>query len=278
MLEIPESTTIARQLNETVSGRSVVNVVAAHSPHKFAFFHENPEDYKELLSGLVIGESLGIGAMIEISAGSRRIVLGDGANLRYYNDSTKLPSKHQLLLEFDDKSVLLCSVQMYGTVLAFKEGTIDNKYYFIAKEKTSPLDDSFDIGYFTSLRLKETDKLSAKAFLATQQRIPGLGNGILQDILFHAGVHPKRKMGTITPKEYISLFHSVKDTISEMTRMGGRDTEKGLFGKTGGYLTILSKNTVGKSCPVCGAVIQKTSYLGGAIYWCPVCQPLQDNT
>ena len=30
MLEIPESTTIARQLNETVSGKSVVNVVAAH--------------------------------------------------------------------------------------------------------------------------------------------------------------------------------------------------------------------------------------------------------
>jgi formamidopyrimidine-DNA glycosylase len=43
--------------------------------------------------------------------------------------------------------------------------------------------------------------LSAKAFLATEQRIPGLGNGVLQDILFTAGIHPKRKMAAISEEE-----------------------------------------------------------------------------
>lgn len=130
------------------------------------------------------------------------------------------------------------------------------------------------LSIFNTLRTKEADKLSGKAFLATQQRIPGLGNGVLQDGLFHANIHPKRKMGTITEKEYTSLFHSVKETLAEMTRLGGRDTEKDLFGNPGKYRTILRKNTVGKPCPVCGTAIQKASYLGGAIYWCPVCQPL----
>lgn len=276
MIEIPESTTIAMQLNETVRGKKICRVITNASPHKFAFYHGDPADYNALLAGQVIGDSFGIGAMIEITAGDRRVVLGDGANLRYYDDSGKTPSKHQLLLELDDESALVCTVQMYGAVLAFMEGTYDNKYYLVVKEKPQPLADAFDRVYFDTLRTEGSDRISAKAFLATEQRIPGLGNGVLQDILFHAGIHPKRKMGTIREIEFDRLFRSVKDTLAEMTRLGGRDTEKDLFGSAGRYRTLLSKNTVGKPCPVCGADIQKTSYLGGAVYWCPMCQPLKE--
>jgi len=276
MIEIPESTTIAMQLNETVRGKTICRIIANASPHKFAFYHGDPADYSALLAGQVIRDSFGIGAMIEITAGDRRIVLGDGANLRCYDNLNKTPSKHQLLLELDDGSALVCTVQMYGSVLAFMEGTYDNKYYIVAKEKPRPLADAFDRVYFDTLRTEGSDRISAKAFLATEQRIPGLGNGVLQDILFHAGIHPKRKMGTIREIEFDRLFHSVKDTLAEMTRLGGRDTEKDLFGSAGGYRTLLSKNTVGKPCPVCGTDIQKTSYLGGAVYWCPICQPLNE--
>jgi len=79
--------------------------------------------------------------------------------------------------------------------------------------------------YFDALRTEGLDRISAKAFLATEQRIPGLGNGVLQDILFHAGIHPKRKMATIGEAEFDRLFRSVKDTLVEMARLGGRDTE-----------------------------------------------------
>lgn len=273
MIEIPESSTIAKQLNETVIGKTIVDVVANHSPHKFVFYHDDPANYKRLLSGQVIGGSAGFGAMVEISAGEYRIVFGDGANLRYYDESVKIPAKHQLLLILNNGSILVCSVQMYGLVLVFKEGTYHNKYYKIAKEKPSPLNDNFDIVYFHTLRNQATGTLSAKAFLATEQRIPGLGNGTLQDILFYAGIHPKRKMKTVYQKEYTNLFYSLKNTLAEMTRLGGRDTEKDLFGREGGHKTVLSKYTVGEPCPVCGTKIQKASYLGGAIYWCPVCQP-----
>jgi formamidopyrimidine-DNA glycosylase len=275
VLEIPESTTIAKQLNETVRGKAIRKVFANTSPHKFAFYQGDPADYDTLLAGQVIGDSFGIGAMVEITAGGSRIVLGDGANLRYYHEPCKAPSKHQLMMEFDDGSVLVCSVQMYGSVLAFLDGEHDNKYYLVAKEKPQPLTDVFDRAYFEALRTDVSDKLSAKAFLATEQRIPGLGNGVLQDILFHAGIHPKRKTGTLSDKELDGLFRAVKDTLAEMTRLGGRDTEKDLFGNVGGYKTVLSKKTVGKPCPVCGAEIQKAAYMGGAVYWCPVCQQLE---
>jgi formamidopyrimidine-DNA glycosylase len=90
-------------------------------------------------------------------------------------------------------------------------------------------------------------KLSAKAFLATEQRIPGLGNGVLQDILWYANIHPKRKISTLSAEQKHKLFRSVKTILAEMTELGGRDTERDLFGCNGGYITRLSKKTVGSA-------------------------------
>ena len=272
MMEIPESLTIANQLNGVVFGKTIKNVIAGYSPHKFAFYQGDPANYNKLLSGRVIGRSAGIGSMVEISVDNRRIVLSEGVNCRYYVDTDKMPAKHQLLIKFSDGSIFVVSVQMYGAIQAFIEGNNDNKYYYIARERPSPLNDRFDLTYFNTLRTGDTDTLSVKAYLATGQRIPGLGNGVLQDILLIARIHPKRKMKTISEKEYTGLFYSVKNTFTEMTRSGGRDTERDLFGRTGRYKTLLSKNTVGKPCSICGAIIEKSFYLGGAIYWCPNCQ------
>jgi len=59
-----------------------------------------------------------------------------------------------------------------------------------------------------------------------------------------------------------------------MYALGGRDTEKNLFGNTGSYKTKMSKNTAGKSCFACGTTIVKEAYMGGSIYYCPKCQKL----
>lgn len=41
----------------------------------------------------------------------------------------------------------------------------------------------------------------------------------------------------------------------------------------GGYCTIMSKNGMKSGCPACGGPIVKAAYLGGSVYYCPVCQP-----
>ena len=129
--------------------------------------------------------------------------------------------------------------------------------------------------YFDRLvSAEEVQKLSLKALLATGQRIPGLGNGILQDILFNAKMHQKKKAMALSAKDNEILFNSIKTTISAMAAQGGRDTELDLFGRPGGYKTILSKNTVNKPCPVCGTTIKKETYLGGNVYYCEKCQRL----
>jgi len=42
MIEIPEAAVLAKQLNQTITGKHIQNVVAAHSPHKFAWYAGDP--------------------------------------------------------------------------------------------------------------------------------------------------------------------------------------------------------------------------------------------
>ncbi|MRR31240.1 hypothetical protein EG834_13160 [bacterium] len=179
------------------------------------------------------------------------------------------------MLNFEDGSALSCTIQMWGSLLCLKEDEVPwLRDYPLARQRPSPLSDTFDQTYFLSLQDDKTSKLSTKAFLATEQRIPGLGNGVLQDILWNTLLNPRRLMGELSDAEMLTMFEKVKSALADMTTQGGRDTESDLFGHAGGYKTILSKNTLNDPCPRCGGRIQKETYLGGAVYYCPNCQPL----
>jgi len=273
MIEIPEAKVISNQANQQLTGKMIAGVTAAQSPHKFAWYSGDPAGYPDLLTGKKLGTAVCRGGMVEISVEDVTLLFTDGINLRYLKDRSEIPAKHQLLIEFFDGSYLSASVAMYGGLWCYRNGTHDNPYYLAACQKPSPLSDGFTSEYFDSLFLVEKEKYSLKAFLATEQCIPGLGNGVLQDILYHARCHPKRKVFTLTSDNRKTLYQSIRNVLKNMAEQGGRDTEVDLFGKPGGYLTRLSRNTVGKPCAVCGNLILKQPYLGGSIYFCPVCQP-----
>jgi formamidopyrimidine-DNA glycosylase len=275
MIEIPEAENLARQFNQTIAGKVVAQVVAGFSPHKFAWYYNNPKDYDALLLSKPIGAAIARGGMLEISAGDTILLFADGVVLRFHTKAEQRPPKHQLLIEFEDKTAISASVQMYGGLWCFKEGESKDPYYIVARSRPSPLSDEFDRAYFDNLiNSSDVQKLSAKAFLATEQRIPGLGNGVLQDILYNARIHPKRRIETLTNREKESVFHSVKSTLKEMTEQGGRNTTKDLFGKPGGYLTKLGQPNINKPCTICGGKIIKQAYMGGSIYFCDSCQKM----
>jgi formamidopyrimidine-DNA glycosylase len=275
MIEVPEAVNLAKQLTETVKGKKIVRAIANFSPHKFAWYYGDPKEYDGRLRGKTIGATTNRAGIVEMRAGDAFILFSDGVALRFHNKDEKRPPKHQLLLEFEDGMALSGSVQMYGGLVCFREGEYQNKYYEVAKSKPSPLTDKFDWSYFSKLiDLPDVQKLSIKAFLATEQRIPGLGNGVLQDILYNTKIHPKQKILDLTNDDKKRLFKSVKSTLKEMTDKGGRDTTNDLFGKPGGYITKLSQNTLNKPCPVCGGKIFKQPYMGGSIYFCNGCQKI----
>ncbi len=275
MVELPEANVLARQLNETIVGKTIENAVANHSPHGFAWYTGDPKEYGAKLTGRKItssnpGTGYTCGGNIEIIADDMLIVVS--TPVKYHAPGAKRPPKHQLMVEFTDGSAITCTVQMWGCMFCFPRTENGLPANFTVNRTPSPLSDAFDEQYFASLLTDAAKGLSAKAFLATEQRIPGLGNGVLQDILWTAKIHPKRKMNTLSDDAFHTVYRAVKDVLAEMTSCGGRDTEKDLFGNPGGYQQVLSKKHNGMPCPACGQPILRSAYLGGNIYVCEGCQ------
>lgn len=275
MIELPEARLLAEQITAMLAGKEITDVTVNFTPHKFAFFYQDPLEYPGRLEGKKITSACNRGGLLEIHAGIMRIVLSDGANVKYLPPGSKLPARHQLLIGFDDQSCLTVSVQMYGMLWCFPEGEMTHAYYLAGKKRANAFSPGFTEDYFLELASgKEVQNKSVKALLATEQRIPGLGNGVLQDILYQAGIHPKRKVESLAPEEKQTLFRKIVLTNRVMYESGGRDSEKDLFGIAGKYITQLSRNTLHRPCNRCGSLIQKENYMGGSIYFCPECQPL----
>jgi formamidopyrimidine-DNA glycosylase len=277
VIELPESYNLAKQVNENLLGKKVTAVTAASSPHKFAWYYGDPTDYGTRLVDSEITSARGLGMFVEVRTSQAMLLFSDGINLRWHPKAGRIPKKHQLLLELEDGTSLSASISMYGGVYCWDKGVVfDNSYYNIAQQKPSPLSDDFDEDYFHQLLSPEAvQKLSLKAALATEQRIPGLGNGSLQDILWKAQLNPRRKTNTLSEEEANQLYLSIKQTLAEMADSGGRSTEKDLFGEPGGYQVVMCAGNKEKPCPNCGSLIQKESYMGGSVYTCPACQPLE---
>lgn len=272
MIELPEALCRAEELKENLAGKTVEKVDPPSSPHKFCWFNGEPEEYDGMLAGRTVEMAEGFGSYAELFFdGGKRLCVNDGVNLRLIEAGGKQPDKYQLRIHFTDGMSLAFTVAMYGGIICH-DGSWENEYYKKSREGVPPLSEDFDPAYFESLLETVKPSMSAKAFLATEQRIPGIGNGVLQDILFEAGIHPKCQVGTWHQKERQAVFSALKSVLREMTKRGGRDTEKDLFGRPGRYRTRMSKNTLGQPCPRCRTEIVKMAYLGGAVYFCPWCQ------
>lgn len=276
MLELPEVLTLSKQANDVLSGKTIMQVFNATKPHKFTFYNGDPLEYGKLLIGKTILSSEGYGMFVDFYLSDNVTMnIGDGTIARYYNPGDKVPASYQLLLAFDDDSFLVFSVAMYGFINAYPDGIIDNKYYKLSRESISPLSKDYTEKQFDKLFTEAKKTLTAKALLATEQRIPGVGNGVIQDILFNAQINPRQQILRLSDKKKEILFFSLKDTLSEMAFEGGRDTQTDLYGNNGGYRTILSAKTWKNPCSRCGSTIVKEAYLGGSVYYCPECQKVE---
>ena len=279
MIELPESYVIVSQINESLAGKVIRRVTANTRQHKFAAFSGDPDLYEASLSGKsVIKASLGSdetgGSLVTILCGDMLLIMN--TSIRYHAPDEEVAPIHQLLIEFSDASKMSCVVQIWGSMLCVPAGDSGKFDISYSGANLSPLEDAFNMQYYMDIFRYAKPSLSAKAFLTTELRFPGIGNGVMHDILFNARIHPKRKISTYSIINKERLFHSIKSTLRYMAERGGRDTEVDLFGNRGGYKTILSSKSAGLPCRNCRSQIAKEMFLGGHIYYCPECQPMNE--
>ncbi len=277
MIEIVEAIVLARQFNRELRGKHIVEGGQGNSPHKFAFCSGTPEEYAAILPGKVIGEASDHGSVIKVLLEpGYALLLGEGGErIRYHRDGYTLPAKYQFWLTFEEGGFLTVSIQGWGATMLLPADQAD-QHVLMQPGRVSPLSVAFSREYFEGLfaDLGAEDKASLKYFMITKPKVWGVGNGYLQDILFRAGLHPRRKAASLSAAERSALYEATVDTLRSAVELSGRDTEFDLFDQPGGYVKLLDARSVGQPCMNCETPIVKESYMGGSVYYCPQCQKL----
>ena len=280
MIELPEAITIAQQIDSELKGKEISSGISGQTPHKFAFFDKKipHTEFAKIVPGKTIGRSFAHGMAIITNLNPDYLLsLGcGGERIHYHTSMETLPKKHQLKLDFYDDTFLTVTVSGWGEVRLLKASDF-LIHPHLRHKAISPLNEKFTFEYFDGLfntlpKDKRNQKTSAKYFIISKPGIYGVGNGCLHDILFRAKIHPKRQMLDLTISERKSLYKYIRHTLSEMVKLGGRESEFDLFNQRGGYKLILHSKVVGQLCPECGGTIQKIAYLGGSSYFCSSCQ------
>jgi endonuclease VIII len=117
--------------------------------------------------------------------------------------------------------------------------------------------------------------------LLNQRVMAGLGNVYKSEVLFACGIHPFRRVGTLTPADIECLLERARRFLEANVKDGadgGMVTYTGLRRTTrasdpGARLWVYRRQ--GKECRRCGAkiVMQRQGPGARSTYWCPICQP-----
>jgi formamidopyrimidine-DNA glycosylase len=133
------------------------------------------------------------------------------------------------------------------------------------------VDEEFTFERFSRL-LVENNRMLKSVLVGKDAVVVGLSNSAFQDIIYRAGLHPKRKASGLNEEERLALYDAIRLVLQERIRLKGKDQFYDLHGNQGGYAPAMGPNMKEHTCPVCGTPIEKLGVGGGHVYFCPKCQ------
>ncbi len=100
-----------------------------------------------------------------------------------------------------------------------------------------------------------------KARLMDQAKLAGLGNLLVDEILWRAGLSPRRPAGSLSDAELRRLHRIVRSTVTGLTARGGSHTGD-----------LMVERRPGGHCPKDGTELVQATVGGRTTWWCPVHQ------
>jgi formamidopyrimidine-DNA glycosylase len=275
LFELPEVVTLAGQMNEALRGRRVARASVISERPRFLFISPEPPAFETALAGCIFKRIASRGKWILAKLNDDRILLvGEfGGRLALQDRETPKGRVPHVLIEFEDGRALTLTIQMWAFVgLVTEEGL--SAHPVAGSLGPSPLDPDFSIEQLSEVLdwTAATEDQPIKAFLTHEANVCGIGNGYLQDILWHARLSPKRKLSTLTREDRVALHGALRNMLERAMALRSRDTERDLYDQPGGYVPVLDRRAIGRPCPTCSTPIVKIAYLGGSCYLCPTCQ------
>jgi len=175
-----------------------------------------------------------------------------------------LPGRHDhLVLRLAERSLVFTDPRQFGRVL-FHCGRAAPPWWrrlspaLLAGEFSLPVMEEF---------LSRHRAAPVKAVLLLQAGFPGIGNWMADEILWQAGIHPRRPAGKLSPAETKRLHRIVKSVSRTALRTVGVD-----YGDLPRAWLFDRRWERGGYCPKDGAALRHDAIGGRTTCWCPSCQ------
>ncbi len=123
--------------------------------------------------------------------------------------------------------------------------------------------------------LQKRPRSRIKPLLLDQGFLAGMGNIYTDESLFRSGIHPWRRVSSLTEEESCRLYRAVREVLAGGIACGGTTTSdyRDALGGTGFFQEQLAVyRCKGEPCPRCGHPIERTVTAGRGTYFCPHCQ------
>ncbi len=282
MPELPEVETVRRGLQPAMEGE-IIAKASVNRPDLRWPFPENMADRltgkrinalrrrsKYILADLDSGETL----LIHLGMSGRMTV--SGVTIGEFHHPHPVPAKHDHVV-FDMANgarVTFNDARRFGAMDLMETAKADD-HWLLRDIGPEPFSNSFNEHYLTERLRGKTSPI--KTTLLDQGIVAGLGNIYVCEVLYRAGINPKRKAGQISAARIASLVPIIREVLSEAIEAGGSslkdhrqaDGELGYF-----QHTFRVYDQEGNPCKTegCPNVIHRFVLSGRSTFYCPQCQ------
>ena len=266
MPELPDVETMRRYLQATSLHQEITHMEVHDAdvvPVEDASQEAALQELKEELVGCSFNSTRRHGKWMFVALDDDRdsfLVLHFGmtGGLRYFKNMEEEPEYDRVLFHFDnDYQLAYISLRKLGEVKV-----IDDVEQLIAEKGLGPdaLDADFDLAAFKDA--VEDRRAMVKSILMDQGTIAGIGNVYSDEILFHAGIHPRTKINNLEEETLKELFYTMKDVLQKAIEY---QAEPEQFPES----FITRHRHEGGRCPICGAELQRVKVSSRSAYYCP---------
>jgi len=176
------------------------------------------------------------------------------------------PAKHDHLVLFQKKHALVFEdPRLFGRVL-LGEGTEAPPWW--TKLPPDLLSSEFSLKALDTF-LKRRTRAPLKAVLLMQERFPGIGNWMADEILWRAAIHPKQLAGSLDAARTKTLYREIRTVCREALRIIGKN-----WGDLPDSWLFNHRWQKGGTCPRTGAKLQHATIGGRTTCWSPARQKL----
>jgi formamidopyrimidine-DNA glycosylase len=265
--ELPEVETTVRGLANVLEGRRISRVEARRPDLRRAL----PEGLGQRLTGATVTclRRRAKYGLIDTDRGNT-LVFHLGMSGHWRVDPSKIEKHDHFLIETDNgRRLALNDARRFGSLdLVRTDGLAD----WPPVKALGPEPTEITAEQLRSRLAGRT--ASIKLLLLDQRVVAGLGNIYVCEALHRAGIHPKRRGGSISLERLGRLVAAVHTVLAEAIAAGGStlrdfvspDGELGYFSKS---FAVYDRE--GEPCP-CGGLVRRIVQGGRSTFLCPRCQ------